>query len=109
MDGMYEHYPKLKSTSSYYCVRARGIVIINAQSNNLFLVIDGVRVVGRDNGGKPTDGEVSLAPSDKNIADKKAPVTAGGDSADKGLLAIIGEDTTDKKPPASGVGDIVDE
>ena len=101
MDGLYEHYPKLKSTSSCCCMEARGLVLINAQSNNLFLVIR-VGVAGRDNGGEPTDREVLPAPTNKDIADKKLLAIGGRNTADEGPPAITDGDIADKRAPVIG-------
>ena len=80
---------------------------MNAQSKNLFLVI-GVGVAGRDNSGKPTNGEIPLAPTDGDTVDKRLPVTEGGDIVDERLLTIIDGDIVDKKRPITEGKNTVD-
>lgn len=69
MDELHKHCPKLNSTSSYCCFEAKVLIVMNAQSNNLFQVI-GIRVVGKNNGGEPIDGKVLLVPNNGNTETK---------------------------------------
>lgn len=79
----YEYCSKLKFTIFYYCVEAKGLVIINTQSNYIFLIID--EVVDRNNSSKPTNKNVLLttkdkkllAPNSRDIANKKLLVFRG--------------------------------
>ena len=119
-DKLYEHYLKLKSTSSYCCVEVKGLTIRNAQSNNLFLVI-GVEIASKNSGNELIDRKVPSIPTNKNIAEKRLSAIRGGDNvdkrspaiinrdiADKKLLVIGDKDIADKRPPAITNGDIAD-
>ena len=115
-----KHCSKLKSTSSHSHVEAKGLIVINTQSKNLFLVI-GVGFAGKNDGSKPIDKEVPPTPTDGDIADKKPSITGGKDITNKKLPAITerdvvdkrssvirGGDNTDKKAPRITNGDIKD-
>ena len=102
MDGLNEYCPNLKSTSFYYCVETRGLVIMNARLNNLFLIINRVGVAGKDNSSEPTNGEVPTTLTNRDITDKKLPAIEGGNSVQEKPSVIINGNIADEKPLAIG-------
>lgn len=80
----------MKSTSFYYDIKAKDLIIINTQSNYLFLVIG--KIAERDNGDELINKDISSA-----TRDKKPLARPKKDTAVKKLPTIEGENNINKR------------
>lgn len=109
INRLHKYCSKFKSNFSHCCIKAKDFIVINAQLNNFFLVID--EVIGKNNGNKPINRDVppvirdkkSSASTNKNNADKKPLTLTNKNILDKKLLAIKDKNIADKK--SSVIGD----
>lgn len=84
----------MKSTFFYYDIKAKSLVVINTQSNNLFLIIG--KIAGRDNRDELINKDILSATRDKkpsagpqkDTAVKKLPIIKGENNINKRLSAI---------------------
>lgn len=102
-DRLYEHSSKLKSSFFCCCVKARRLYLMNASSNNLFLVIGVTKLASRVVKKAKKGQRVRDRVPDRDKADELAAEDVPPTIRDEGLSSAIGKkrpspETVDAKP-----------